>query len=71
MPKPTSNFQGCNNIRKLSLHCLESGGFLSFLELQKSLLVSFPRGAENNGKGLKALALTIFEYFTAFSQNMF
>ena len=50
--------------------CIESG-FLLCLELQKSLLVSF-RGAEHNGKGLKALAFTTSEIpVSIFSKHIF
>ena len=50
--------------------CLESG-FLSFLELQKSLLVSF-QGCWTHGKGLKALASTVSEIpHSIFSKQIF
>ena len=46
-------------------------GFLLFLELQKSLLVSF-RDAEHNVKGLKVLALTISDiHHNIFSKHIF
>ena len=45
----------------LKTHFSLESGFLVFLVLQISLLVMFIRGAEHNGKGLKALAFTFSE----------
>ena len=52
------------------MFCLESG-FLSFLELQKSSTSNVFRGAEHNGKGLKAPAFTVSEILHSISQNTF
>ena len=51
--------------------CLESG-FLSFLELHKSLLVIFTGVLNYNGKGLKVLAFTISEIpHSIFSKHIY